>query len=315
MNISAVIVSYNGEKYLPSLLKSLQKQTCAPAEVILVDNGSTDQTVSVFRDFYPAGRVIQNPGNLGFARAGNQGMRACSHPFCLLLNQDVVLTPGYIRHLYEALSTRPNCAGATGLLLNPFGEVDSAGHQAFTDRILIDRKSFSGFQEEVFSIPATATLYSLSALKQIAYQKEEIFDELFFSYLEDVDLGYRAQFAGFSFLFVPWAIAIHFRHSSSLRSSLPFLWKTHKNYPLILLKYETFFSFLRDSPEILPFLVLRFFRTLFTRPILVFSDFQILLMWREIQKRRKFHAQIQKRTWSNLRAKMTSGRLWRKLLP
>ncbi|MHA2609645.1 MAG: glycosyltransferase family 2 protein, partial [bacterium JZ-2024 1] len=288
MSISAVIVSYNGEKYLPLLLQSLQTQTCPPSEVILVDNGSTDQTVSIFRSFYPEGLVIQNASNFGFARAANQGFRSCRNPFCLLLNQDVVLTPDYLRELHEVLSLHKDCAGVTGLLLQSDGKVDSAGHQAFRDRILVDRKIFTGLLEEVFSIPATASLYSLPVLNQIAYPGGEIFDELFFSYLEDVDLGYRTQFAGFSFLFVPWAIAIHFRHSSLLRSSLSFLKETHKNYPLILLKYETLFSFLRDSPEILLFLLWRFLRTIFSQPSLIFSDFRLLLMWQEIRKRRKF---------------------------
>ncbi len=311
--ISAVIVCFNGEKWLPEVLKSLKNQTSPPAQVILVDNGSTDRTCEIFLSQFPEGILLKNPNNLGFATGANQGLNACSHSYGLLLNQDVVLSSWYVENLFAILSCQKDCVGVSGLLLKPDGSVDSAGHQAYTDRVLIDRKSFSGEVEEVFSIPATAALFSLPHLRKLALPEGEIFDPLFFSYLEDVDLGFRAQFAGLSCFFVPEAVAIHFRESSGLRQSFPLQWKAHKNYPLLLLKYETFSSFLLDAPEILFFLLYRFFRTLFTHPLLLFSDAQIVPLWKTILKRRKHLKSIQQRTWREIRKKMLRGRLWRRI--
>jgi len=164
-------------------------------------------------------------------------------------------------------------------------------------------------QERVFGIPATASLYRSSLLHQLAFQ-QQIFDESFFSYLEDVDLDYRANLFGYSFLFVPEAKAIHFGRAS--RRTFPVRWRAHKNYPLILKKHETLLSLLPDLPEISLFLLYRFLRTFFTDPRLLFADFLLLPLLPQILRWRCFLHSNRKTSPSDLRKKMLPDRLLRK---
>lgn len=316
--VCALVIACNGRETLPRTLKSIAGQTYPIRSVILVDNGSTDGSQEIFLSHFPNGILIRNPNNEGFARAANQGISFADADGILLLNQDVELFPDYVERLVNALKTEGDSVGASGLLITPDGKIDSAGHTAYRDRVVEDRyqkypipSSIRLQQEKVFGIPATASLYRLSLLLQLAFQ-EQIFDESFFSYLEDVDLDYRANLLGYSFLFVPEAKAIHFSRAS--RRSFQVQWRAHKNYLLLLFKYETLTSLLLDLPEIGLFLGYRFIRTLFNDPRLLLADFLLLPLIPRIWQWRGYLRSARKMTLNHLRSRMTPCRLLRKIL-
>ncbi|PLC52484.1 hypothetical protein CR155_18485 [Pollutimonas nitritireducens] len=100
--VSVVIVNYNGKHFLDNLLKSIKIQTEQPAEVIIVDNASTDGSVDYLREHYSWVKVIQSKENLGFAEGNNVGVRAASSALIALLNNDAIAEPQWLEYLLES---------------------------------------------------------------------------------------------------------------------------------------------------------------------------------------------------------------------
>src|SRR4051812_4680443 len=111
--LSAVIVNWNGMRYLPACLGALLPQLPPDAEVVLVDNGSTDGSVAWACEAHRAVRIIALPQNLGFAGGVNAGLRAARGELLLLLNNDAFVEPGFIAAMLEAME-RSTAAGAAG---------------------------------------------------------------------------------------------------------------------------------------------------------------------------------------------------------
>ena len=256
--ISIIIVNWNGQRYLETCLPTVFAQDFTDFSVILVDNGSTDNSLAYVRKHFPQVRVIQNAANLGFAAANNQGMRASNSEFVALLNNDTQVAAGWLTSLLQAMASDPAvgmCAAKMVLTEQP-GVIDSAG-------IALDRSGIAwgiaggqmeGAAEvncpaEVFGASGGATLYRRTMLDEIG-----LFDEDFFAYLEDVDLAWRAQWAGWKCLYVPTATVLHL-HSATSKQIPHFksrllgrnkLWLLCKNYPFpqivwylpIILLYE-----------------------------------------------------------------------------
>ncbi|MGD1073511.1 MAG: glycosyltransferase family 2 protein [Bryobacteraceae bacterium] len=205
-SITAVIPVHNRADLLARLLGTLRTQTSPLAEVLVVDNASTDDAAQVARE---AGcRVIEMGENLGFARAVNRGWRAASTPWIALLNSDVELDNHWLERLLAGVES--NCF-ATGTIL-------SAGDRSTIDGTydLMSRGACAwragngtplanpGTAQKIAIAPATACLFRRGVLERLGG-----FDESFGSYLEDVDLGLRCLRAGFPGVYVPDALAWH----------------------------------------------------------------------------------------------------------
>ncbi len=171
--------------------------------------------------------LTKNPSNRGFAAAVNQGISAATGAYVLLLNDDVVLGPGYVRALVAVLQLDPTRGSATGRLLRPTSPdgsvaVDSTGHVMYRcvwarnrDQGELDR-GVARDSGEVFGVSAAASLYRRSMLDDVAVEGE-VFDESFGSYLEDVDFDWRARIRGWSSWYESQAIAVHERGPSRAR--------------------------------------------------------------------------------------------------
>jgi len=211
-------------------------------EIILVDNGSTDGSVDFVRSHYPQVRLILNQHNLGFAAANNQAIQTSVSEYIATLNNDTRADPGWLAALVEAMKAYPNvgmCASKMLLADRP-NMIDSAG--IAIDRAGIAWDHLGGSMDDpgetslqpVFGPCAGAALYRRTMLDQIG-----LFDEDFFAYLEDVDLAWRGQSAGWQALFVPRARVYH-HHSATGKEGSPFknrllgrnkVWLIMKNYP------------------------------------------------------------------------------------
>jgi hypothetical protein len=217
-------------------------QTFQDFEVILVDNGSVDDSVPFIRSTYPRVRLLVNDINLGFAAGNNQAIRASRSPFVATLNNDTQVEPDWLEALVNGMKMDENigmCASKM-LFAHRRDMINSAGICMDRAGIAWDRKGGelddvnASIIEPVFGACAGAALYRREMLNDVG-----LFDEDFFAYLEDVDLAWRAQLAGWDAIYVPQARVYH-HHSgtSGERSSFKSrhlgrnkAWTILKNYP------------------------------------------------------------------------------------
>ncbi len=236
--ISVQLVTRNGARWLPYCLDSLLKQTRQDFFLMLIDNDSADETrllserlVAGHPSLSERTRFVGHRQNLGFARAHNQAYLWTDSDFVLVLNQDVVLAPGYLELTARCLEQHEQVAAVTGKLLRwefasatfhpdqrtwQGGEVDTCGLRVWRSRRVTNlghgELNDGRFERElkVFGVPATAALYRRSALEAVS-PTHECFDPLFGSYKEDVDLAWRLDLAGYDAWCVPQAIGYHDR--------------------------------------------------------------------------------------------------------
>jgi len=225
--ISVTIVNWNSGSYLHGCLQSVLSQTLPPSDVVVVDNASTDGSVDAARSALASGsagaqvRWIMNRENTGFSRAANQGIAATSGEWWLLLNPDVVLDERYLAEAWEAVRDRPEVGSLAGKLLRfDRRTIDTTGQFLRMSRRVWER----GYGEpdegqydlagEVFSVCGAVALYRRAMLEDVA-AAGEYFDEDFFAFYEDADLGWRAQRRGWRCWYQPTAVAYHARGSTN----------------------------------------------------------------------------------------------------
>lgn len=210
-----------GREWLPACIAALRAQTFRDFEIVVVDNASSDGSAE-WLAAQPDVRVIRNENNLGFAAACNQGIRAGNASFVALLNDDAQPEPQWLASLVRAMqhpqsliptlqSLRVGACASLMLFADRPDVVQSAG--IAMDRAAIAWDRLRGYPadsaeaqqpREVFGASGGACLYRRAMLDEVG-----LFDERFFAYLEDVDLAWRAQRAGWRCLYVPQARVLH----------------------------------------------------------------------------------------------------------
>ena len=224
--VSAILVNLDCGSLIDLIFPSLARQTWKDFEVVVVDNGSRDGSTERIEREYPGTRVLRLGRNTGFSHALNAGIRATSGELVLSLNFDVVLEPGFIGALVEALDRHPEAGWAAGALrqLRAEGVVDAIdcfGHWMLPSRYVYGCKPGRWLPDEypneclVFGASACGALYRRRMLEEVALDGE-IFDEDLFAYFEDVDLDWRAQQRGWRCVFTPAARGAHMRGGSGL---------------------------------------------------------------------------------------------------
>ncbi|NOZ64846.1 MAG: glycosyltransferase family 2 protein [Caldiserica bacterium] len=221
--VSVVILNYNGKDFLKVLLPSLYAQTYLPDEVILVDNASSDSSVEWVKREFPGVKVIVNPTNLFFSRGMNIGIRESRGKYILCLNNDLRLSEKFLEEMLQHMNVSPGIGMACGRIYDWEGKrLDACGQTISLwgtprDRGRGRRKGgrFSKVTE-VFSPGGIAVLYRREMLEEI---KEEggYFDEKLRIFYEDLDLAWRARKKGWKCIFVPSALAFHYRGGTTIR--------------------------------------------------------------------------------------------------
>ncbi|HEM61418.1 MAG TPA: glycosyltransferase family 2 protein, partial [Chloroflexi bacterium] len=216
--ISVVIPNWNGAHHLPVCLDSLRRQTYPRVEVIVVDNNSRDESLVLLEREYPEVKVLALDENRGFAGGVNAGIEAAQGEVLAVLNNDTEADAQWLEQLSRALEHSPRAGSATSkiLLFDQRQIINSAGDLYGVDGIPINRgvweedKGQFDEVEKVFSPCGGACAIRRTMLKDLASRGQEgPFDEDFFAYCEDVDLGWRAQLAGWECLYVPTAVVYH----------------------------------------------------------------------------------------------------------
>lgn len=250
LTVAVVVVNWNSGSCLAQCLAHLARQTRAPDRLLVMDNGSSDGSAQCAAD-YPSVTVRHLGGNLGFARANNLAVEELDTDYVALLNADANARPDWLERLMDAAAAHPDVVA--------FGSLQMA--HAAGDRLdgLWDDYHFSGLvwrhgfgrelrnsdlvQRDVFSVCGAAAMY-----RREAFVRAGGFDEDYFCYCEDVDLGFRLRLAGGRSLFVPQAVVEHRGASSSGGHGSRFsVYHGHRNLV---------WTFVKDMPDALFWLLL-----------------------------------------------------------
>ena len=246
--ISVVVANYNRADLLDRCLSSLLAQSYRRTEIIVVDNGSSDGSPRMVRSRQQESRclrLLELPHNQGFSGACNAGIRLAQGSLIALLNNDAVAAETWLEKLAAAMQRSPDVGMcASKILYWKSGVIDKAGHLMYPDGQNRgrgtgepDRGQYSQL-EETFFADGCAALYKRLLLDEVGG-----FDEEFFAYGDDADLGVRARWLGWKCLYVPDAVVQHHHSATSGRYSARKiywvernrLWLAIKNFPLPLL--------------------------------------------------------------------------------
>jgi GT2 family glycosyltransferase len=261
--LSIHIVTYNSAATLEMCLRAVRKQTYRDFDILVIDNGSSDESAVVAERM--GVRVIVNATNVGYAAAHNQAIDSTESDYVLTLNPDVRLEPDFLREMVTALDANPRLGSAAGCLLR----VDSLGTAPthidgvglMMTRSRRQRLIGEGWPVEqrptqpmrIFGPDGAAAFYRRAMLDDIRVMGE-VFDADFFMHKEDVDVCWRAQLRGWESVYVPGAVAQHirkFRPGQRQRVSAYMRFLGVRNRYLLMLKNEISAHFWRDVMAIL----------------------------------------------------------------
>lgn len=245
--VTIIIPNYNGYAFLADCLEALMPQVDERVQVLVVDNGSTDQSVEFLKS-YKGIKTCFLPENTGFCGAVNAGILASDTKYVILLNNDTKVLHGYVDALIETME-QDECifsASARMLMMHAPECMDDAGDEYCALGWAFARgkgKKASLYEEgtEVFAACGGASIYRRAVFDEIG-----VFDDHHFAYLEDIDIGYRARIHGYRNVYVPEAKVLHFgsgfsgsRHNAfkvklSSRNSVYLPWKNMPFLQLVL---------------------------------------------------------------------------------
>jgi GT2 family glycosyltransferase len=243
-SVSALIVSYNVRGYVLESLRAFYSTSGPDAEAIVIDNASSDGTPEAVRRAFPEAKIIALKENVGFGRANNAGLEASKSELVLLLNPDVVLKEGCVERLAGFLAANPEAGAAGPKLERPDGRLDLAARRAFPSplpalyRFTVLSRLFPNsprFNRYNLGSISTDTVHEIDAgtaaclmVRRSAVDKVGFFDPDFFMYGEDLDLCYRLREGGWKIYYVPDAIAIHVKGSSTRQATQKMLYEFHR---------------------------------------------------------------------------------------
>ncbi len=255
--VSVIIVNLNRRGLLERCLQSLWTQTFTDFEVVVVDNASVDGSMELLKSLRESRlKIVELPVNKGFAGGCNAGIAQSEGRYIATLNNDAEADPRWLQELVEAMESDASIGMCASKILF-YGDrkrIDKAGHLIYPDGLNHGRGSgepdCGQFErrEEVLFPDAAAALYRREMLDVIG-----MFDEQFFAYGDDADLGLRGRLAGWNCLYIPTAIVYHV-HSATAGEFSPLkafliernrIWVAVKTFPPSLLLLSPFFTALR----------------------------------------------------------------------
>ncbi len=256
--VSIVVVNWNGERFLEACLQSLKRQTWPNTEVIVVDNGSVDRSLEILKKWAQESsvRVIWLKENTGFTRANNLAFQHARGEWIALLNNDAVAESDWLEKLLRR--GNPECRigmlGGKILLADAPTRLDKAGHLIYRDGLNrgrgTGREDIGQYdqEEEIIWPDGCASLYHRRLIQETGG-----FDEDFFAYGDDADLGMRARLLGWKGWYVPDAVVFN-RHNATKGADYPQkaklvernrLWLALKNFPAAILIQNPYWTLRR----------------------------------------------------------------------
>ena len=249
MKATIIIPNINGKGWLKDSIESVYAQTEQDFELIVVDNGSTDESLEQARSYRSREnfQLIENGSNTGFSHAVNQGIARAKSEFVVLFNNDAFAEPQWLAELIRVAESDEKIFAVQSLMIRHFDRelADDAGDyvtwMGFACKTGDGRRaSRYTKQKRIFSACGGAALYRKSILDEIG-----VFDELFFAYYEDVDLSWRANNFGYRTVYCPTARcrhicgattgAVRYNPFKSIQSGRNSILLPYKNQPILML--------------------------------------------------------------------------------
>ncbi|HEX8646005.1 MAG TPA: glycosyltransferase family 2 protein [Thermoleophilaceae bacterium] len=220
MRVSAIVVNYRRPQMTAACLEALRDALArvdGETEVVVVDNGSGDGSAEAIRAAAPEARVVELPENLGFPSGASEGIRRSSGEWVALINNDVIVEPDALAEMLAAAEAAPDVGSVAAQMrfASDPGTINSAGIGVDRLGIAFDRLLGRPVSEsesrpvEVFGASGGAALHRRRMLDEIGGM-----DETYFFALDDVDLSWRAQMAGWRCLYAPAAV-VHHHHGAT----------------------------------------------------------------------------------------------------
>lgn len=217
--IAVTILNWNGKKFLEQFLPSVIASTYSNYEVIVADNASTDDSVSFIKEYYPNIRIIQFNKNLGFAKGYNEALKQIVADYYVLLNSDVEVTPGWLEPMITLLESDKTIAACQPKILSfhnkkmfeyagaAGGWIDKYGYPFAKGRLfdICEEDHGQYDQQEPIFWASGAALFIRSGI----FHQMEGFDEFFFAHMEEIDLCWRMQLAGYKIYSCPSSVVYH----------------------------------------------------------------------------------------------------------
>lgn len=253
MKVYVVVLNWNGKDFVEECLNSLQRQTYK-AELVVVDNGSTDGSVELIEKKYPKIHLIKERMNHGFAGGVNIGIKYAiknNADAIALFNNDAVAKKDWLEQLVKTMTQNSSAGIITcKLMRSDKKHFDSTGDFYSIRGIPFPRgrntsdKGQYEKMEEVFGASGGASLYRTELLNDIG-----LFDERFFAYYEDVDISFRAQLAGWKVVYQPKAIAYHEVSATGSKLGNFSHYHSNKNFYFLYLKNMPTKLFIKYMPS------------------------------------------------------------------
>ncbi len=244
--VHVVVLNYNGMRFLKDCFDSLRTSTYGNTELVLLDNLSTDESVSFIQSNYPEVRIIQTGKNAGYSKAYNLAFEQCKGEYLVMLNNDVKVRPDWIEPMVkEAEGDHKIAAIAPKLLymndLSMFeyagacgGHMDKYGYPFARGRVFFTLEKDQGQyeqNEDIFWATGAAMFIRLSALEKCGN-----LDADFVHHMEEIDLCWRMQLAGFKLRVVPASIVEHYGGATIVPDSFKKTYWNHRNSIFMLFK-------------------------------------------------------------------------------
>ena len=246
--VSVIIVNYNGKDHLSRCIDSLISTT--DAEIIVVDNASSDDSAELVENNYPEIKLIRSKINVGFGEANNLGVGESHGHYLAFLNPDTIVEPGWLYALISTLENNSKAGLATSkiLLLNNPDTINTCGNDLHLSGLTLCRGM--GLPSSTYTVPVKVSAISGAAfiIQRNLFNALGGFDPDFFLYMEDTDLSLRARLAGYSCLSIPQSVVYH---DYSLRFGPQKTYYQERNRYLVLLKIYKWPTLLVLSPALL----------------------------------------------------------------
>ena len=237
--VSVIVLNWNGKKFLQECFESLKNQIYPNLELIMVDNNSSDGSVDFVKNNFSDIIVIKNNENFGFAKGNNIGIKTARGDYVFVLNNDTKTDKNCIKFLVETAENNRGIGMAAPKIvsINNPKLIDSVGMNIYPDGLArgkgrneTDSGQYNKTSEILFP-SACAALYRKKMLNEIG-----LFDETFFAYCEDTDLGIRARLAGWQGLTEPKAVVYHHYSGTFGKYSETKAFLTERNHFFVAIK-------------------------------------------------------------------------------
>ena len=257
MKLSVVIVNYNVSHYLLQCVDSLSHALRGTdSEVIVVDNHSRDNSVTLLRQYHPEVRIVENLHNLGFAKANNIAIRQSRGEYVLLLNPDTIVSESVVKGVISFLDSHPEAGSAGVRMLNADGTVAPESRRGVPTPMTAfyklsglcgmfpNSRRFGRYYLGHLSWDSPQQIEVVSGafcmLRTSVLKKVGLLDEDYFMYGEDIDLSYRILKSGATNWYVPETI-LHYKGESTHKSSFRYV---HVFYQAMHIFFRKHFSHL-----------------------------------------------------------------------